>query len=178
MSIAMSITARPSGAVLWCMALTAAVAAFCLVVVVGQYRQQGGWPAGASVYGVFGCCVACLALTLYNYRLHGAWRAGSRRLDISASGEMRLTDHVSGSVQSMPVQLMSGSTLWSFFMLLRLRGDDRKVIVLPFFSTSLAPVSFRRLSVACRWIAARNRPAATADAGGRFGSPADQNVQS
>lgn len=178
MSIAMSVNARPSGTGLWCMATTATVAVSCLGVAVMQYRQQGGWPVHGfgSAYAVIGCGIACLALTLYNYWLFGTYR--SCRLDISALGEMRLSNQdIAGSMRSIPVQLMAGSTLWSFFMLLRLRSADRKVTVLPFFSYSLAPESFRRLSVACRWIAARSRPAANADAGGRSGSPADRNVQ-
>jgi toxin CptA len=54
------------------------------------------------------------------------------------------------------VQMMPGSTLWPFFSLLRLRQQNKKMIVVPFFWGSLSPQLFRRLSIACRWIAARN----------------------
>jgi hypothetical protein len=57
--------------------------------------------------------------------------------------------------QAEIVQMMPGSTLWPFFILLRLRRPNRKMIVVPFFWGDLSPQRFRRLSVACRWIAAR-----------------------
>jgi toxin CptA len=54
------------------------------------------------------------------------------------------------------VRMMPGSTLWPFFILLRLQQQNKQITTVPFFLYSLSPQSFRRLSIACRWIAARN----------------------
>jgi toxin CptA len=81
-------------------------------------------------------------------------------LTITDSGQMRLSrldqDYFAGSDQADIVQMMPDSTIWPFFILLRLRKQNKKLIAVPFFSCDLSPELFRRLSVACRWIATRN----------------------
>jgi toxin CptA len=82
------------------------------------------------------------------------------RLTIAENGGLSLIRYrKNGFAVAEPaeiVQMMPGSTLWPFFILLRLRQQNKKMIVVPFFAGNLSPELFRRLSIACRWIAARN----------------------
>lgn len=118
-----------------------------------------------GVFNVIAHVLICLgmasALLIYSARSMKAADAGGKiRLTIAADGEISLmrcrTQHFSAMEQVEIVEMMQGSTLWSFFILLRLRQQNENTIVVPFFWGSLPPQLFRRLSVACRWIAARN----------------------
>jgi hypothetical protein len=104
-----------------------------------------------AVPGVLLAAFACFAW----YR-----RCGRIALAITDSGQMRLSrlgqGHLASGDQADIVQMMPDSTIWPFFILLRLRKQNKKLIVVPFFPGDLSPELFRRLSVACRWIAARN----------------------
>ncbi|MDB5118704.1 MAG: flagellar hook-length control protein [Mucilaginibacter sp.] len=106
---------------------------------------------GIAGIGVLFAVFACF--TLYK-------RCGSIALTITDSGQMRLSglnqDYVGGEDRADIVQMMPDSTIWPFFILLRLRKQNKKLIVVPFFPGNLSPELFRRLSVACRWIATRN----------------------
>lgn len=94
------------------------------------------------------------------------------RIDITAAGQIRLTHtgddafnhHTSQQAQvgdeSEVVQLLTDSTLWSSMLILRLRTQSGKVIVLPILRDSMTKNAFRSVCVACHWIAAQNtRPA-------------------
>ena len=85
-------------------------------------------------------------------------------IDISGVGEIRL--HHTGRVAADPsnlfpkwqhrgevVQLLKDSTLWSSMLLLRLQSANGHVFVVPVLPDSMDAVSFRSLSIACRWIA-------------------------
>jgi hypothetical protein len=84
---------------------------------------------------------------------------GPVRLTIAENGQLSLVlqrkERFPVAKRAEIVQMMPGSTLWPFFILLRLRLQNRKMIVVPFFWGDLSPQRFRRLSIACRWIAAR-----------------------
>lgn len=94
------------------------------------------------------------------------------RIDITATGQIRLThtsrdafihgrDQQTQAVnESEVVQLLKDSTLWSSMLILRLRNQSGKVIVLPILRDSMTKNAFRSVCVACHWIAAQNtRPA-------------------
>jgi toxin CptA len=93
-------------------------------------------------------------------------RSGKFTLNIAENGQMRLSQQnqslLVGSELEVRaaeiVQMLPDSTLWPFFILLRLRRQNKKTVSVPFFLGSLPPALFRRLSVACRWIAAQNEP--------------------
>lgn len=85
---------------------------------------------------------------------------------ISSSGQIRLLelDSSANDVQQVidfdsagwfVVNMLEDSTLWPKLLLLRLRSDSGGLIILPILSDSVSLQSFRSLSVACRWIAAR-----------------------
>jgi len=111
-----------------------------------------------------GLAIAAVALAIFN------WNVLRKRDDnvtltiaedgrISLSRRCRFRNNASDAPESgQPeiVQLMPDSTLWSFYILLRLRQQNKSITVASFFLYSLSPQSFRRLSLACRWIIARN----------------------
>jgi toxin CptA len=160
MTIAVSVLSQPSRTRMLLMAI---VSTALIGVGTIAFLQSFG-----SNYGlVIGIAASALMLVMFAWRsLFMRWGMWTMRLTIAENGQMRLLRYRSGhlSVSNRPeiVEMMQGSTLWSFFILLRLRQHNKKTIVVPFFLGSLSPRLFRRLSVACRWIAARN------DAAGLF----------
>jgi hypothetical protein len=96
------------------------------------------------------------------------------RIDITATGQIRLThtsrdafvhgtdQHTQVANESEVVQLLKDSTLWSSMLILRLRNQSGKVIVLPILRDSMTKNAFRSVCVACHWIAAQNTRHASA----------------
>jgi toxin CptA len=79
-----------------------------------------------------------------------------RGIDISGLGQLRLTvqqDIGARGVQTAPLALLPGSTLWAGLLLLRLRGEDGVVWRLALLPDSVAAGRFRQLSVAIRHLA-------------------------
>ncbi|HEY4316212.1 MAG TPA: hypothetical protein VGN04_01290 [Herbaspirillum sp.] len=162
MSIAISVESNPSRGRLLLMAIapiaSIAVGAIAFLQFVGEFNAIAGTIAGGMA----------LALSVYGMRSLQAGAGGAKiRLAIAGNGELTLVrcreKHPPAADRSEIVQLMPGSTLWPFFILLRLRQQNKNMIVVPFFWGSLSPQHFRRLSVACRWIAARNDVLQSAD---------------
>lgn len=113
--------------------------------------------------------VACFTLLALVAALN--WLIRQRkitRLDISMNGQIRLVEH--NDLTDMPFsvkdksggntawRLMSDSLLWSDMLLLRLESEAHKLISLIILRDSMNAQAFRALSVACRWIAAQNKP--------------------
>lgn len=85
---------------------------------------------------------------------------------ISSTGQTRLLelDSSANVVQQVfnndnagwfVVSMVEDSTLWPKLLLLRLRSNSGRLTILPILPDSVSFQSFRSLSVACRWIAAR-----------------------
>jgi len=88
-------------------------------------------------------------------------------IHISGSGQIRLAEckpagpgstNKSSSLAKMGMEarLMPATTIWPWLLLLRLQLDDRSVVVVPIFPDCVPANTFRTLSVACRWLAARD----------------------
>jgi hypothetical protein len=86
------------------------------------------------------------------------------RIDVSGIGQLRLVDTSPDAAadliqrpvgDSEVVQLLRGSTCWSWLMVLRLRFPSGRVTSLLIFPDSVAEDAFHALSVACRWAVAR-----------------------
>ena len=83
------------------------------------------------------------------------------RIDISDIGQIRLEEYTGSGkfswraegAKSNMVNLMPDSTIWTHLLLLRLRGEDDQIKVLPILRDCVDDDDFRRLSIACRWIA-------------------------
>ncbi|MES2264223.1 MAG: hypothetical protein V4724_37420 [Pseudomonadota bacterium] len=85
-------------------------------------------------------------------------RANAHAIDISGVGQIRLTvyQHRGRADDGVQVELMAGSTLWPWLLVLRLRrpggATPALLLVLP---DSVARGAFRPLALACRALAAR-----------------------
>jgi len=155
MSIAKSVIVRPSRLLL---AMTAAMSACVMLVGIllglGVATDLVLW---VRVVATACCTVMALAGVHDRLRICNAWR-----VDISSDGQIRLTQLPAAEDSSWTgdvVRLMPDSTLWANLLLLRLRTDDGKRMMLPIFPDSVPDGEFRALSVACRWVAAHNNPA-------------------
>jgi hypothetical protein len=153
MSIAVSAVVRPSRLLMLLSAAMSIVlmAAATLLVLAADERLHH---ALAVV-----CAIASVAVVLF--LLHGR---KAFRIDITGLGQIRLVDTsliaeakltTSSLGGGEVVQLLRGSTFWSSLMVLCLQSDSGRITVLIIFPDSTDCDAFRSLSVACRWIAAR-----------------------
>ena len=156
MSIAVSVESEPSLGRTFSMAI--APIALMAVGAIAFLQFFDVFTAMAVLGTLGGMALVLLAYCVRTIKAADA--AGKIRLIIADDGEISLIryrkQHFPAAEQVEIVEMMQGSTLWSFFILLRLRQQNKNTIVVPFFRGSLSPLLFRRLSVACRWIAARN----------------------
>lgn len=129
-----------------------------IAIVSGRFGELApGMRAGLGIacflLAFFGACRTLLAIKTH-------------RIDISGNGQILLMetrssagtgpspDRLDEAMKGEPVALSPDSTLWPFLLLLRLKAEHRSftVSVLP---DSMGRSDFKRLLVACRWIAAR-----------------------
>lgn len=91
-------------------------------------------------------------------------RRKSVRIDVTGIGQIRLVDTsrdapvastISSGVGVEVVQLLRDSTFWSSLMVLRLQSGSGRLRVLIILPDSMERSAFHALSVACRWVAAR-----------------------
>jgi toxin CptA len=152
MSIAVSVLSGPSKAGTLLMAVVStALIAVGAISIAHYFGDSAKIAVSMAIAGAVLAISSCDVLRKRRRKV---------RLTISDTGQISLIrqgqQHFSDAGQADIVQMMPGSTLWSFFLLLRLRQQNKKTTVVSFFLYSLSPQSFRRLSVACRWVAARN----------------------
>lgn len=88
-------------------------------------------------------------------------------IHISGSGQIWLMEMVlAGSGMTCPgpsqvktdvsARVMPATTIWPWLLLLRLQLDGHRVVAVPILPDCLPEGTFRALSVACRWLAARD----------------------
>lgn len=160
MSIAVSAVVKPSRFLL---ALTAAMCAGGVAIGVAAGLGLSGDVSPVVRIGIGSVCLGAAIFVFF--RAMSARK--TLRLDISGIGQIRLTDDKAlagisaiastDAAHGELVSLMPGSTLWSMLLLLSLKSEDGRTRVLSILPDSVAPDAFRRLSVACRWIAAHNQ---------------------
>ena len=84
------------------------------------------------------------------------------RIDISGSGQIRVASPTTiglikyNELPGSLVEIVAGSLISGPLLLIRLKDSTGRVKVLPILRDSVSEDAFRRLSVACRWIAAQN----------------------
>lgn len=132
------------------------MAAVLLSAAVLLYRQPD------SLFH-FALAVVC-AFTGSVLGLFPLLRRKSFRIDVTGIGQIRLVDTspdaqvVSANLSNVGVevvQLLKDSTFWSSLMVLRLQSGSGRLRVLIILPDSMERSAFHALSVACRWIAAR-----------------------
>lgn len=160
MSIAVSAVVNPSRSLL--IAVGSLCAAIALSAAMIGLAKIGDLPTPMR-FIVAGSCLTAAFLGFY-------WAARTRktfRIDISDIGQIRLEEYsgagrfssLAEAVKGNVVSLLPDSTIWPHLLLLRLRGEDNQITVLPILRDCLAKDDFRALSIACRWIAAHNNRA-------------------
>jgi toxin CptA len=168
LSIAIAAVVRPSFCLRLLLASYGLAAAAAALMLAGPLAGATApfrlaW-AGAAV----SAGAALFFCTLFVRALHP--RRYVHALDISAVGQLRaavyvgdapaavmvaetLTAAVAGAVGEAASALLPGSTLWSGFLLLRVRAGLGRVVALRIWPGSVAPGQFRPVAAACRAIA-------------------------
>ncbi|MEO6352880.1 MAG: flagellar hook-length control protein [Burkholderiaceae bacterium] len=159
MSIAVTAVVRPSRLLL----AMVSTACLCVILVAGL--------VGCNYFGILPLWERLFLATTYIVVAISCWSLFffAQRfylISISSAGQIRLL-HLGRSADIVPqafdannsdwfvVNLLDDSTLWSKLLLLLLRSDSGRLIILPILPDSVSIQSFRSLSVACGWIAAR-----------------------
>lgn len=161
MSIAVSAVIHPSR-LLFALAISMCLGTGLIGIVIGV-----GWVGNLSLLARAALTTVCISMSCWGLNRSMVSRK-SLHIDISGIGQMRLAEHNKLAASTLPgdsqqswhsgevVQLMTGSTLWPYLLLLRLQTKDRQVRILPILPDCVGADSFRALSVACRWVAAHN----------------------
>jgi hypothetical protein len=164
MSIAVSAVIRPSRLLL------AAVGVMCICILsvaaaIG-FGAVGELPFQSRIV-IGGICTAIAFLGVFE----AIQSRKTFRIDISGVGQIRLVEDNGAAGFSQAghrpdqrgsgevMQLMADSTIWPTLLLLRLKGQDRRIRHVLILPDCITVDSFRTLSVACRWIAAHNNRA-------------------
>jgi len=160
MTIAVSVVVHPSRGLLLSvcgMALMGMLAAF--LILFESYELSSGIRLQISAIASISTGVAFFKVCRHRKTFH---------IDISGIGQIRLTQysvvsafHKNASLaldgnSGLVVHLRPESVLWPQFLLLRLKPDHGSVFSVPVLPDSISGPGFAELSVACRYIAARN----------------------
>lgn len=156
MSIAVSADIKPSRLLL----LVNGFACLCVALmgVLVPFWTPGNWSWLERLALALACVLAAVvALVLVLRERKIIW------LHISASGQIRVVEHLLPSARAKPqvmkaglAQLLAGSTIWPGMLFLRLRLENGKTRTIPILTDSVSEDTFRALSVACRWLISHN----------------------
>jgi toxin CptA len=151
MTIAVSVVVKPSSLLLTLMvALYAGVMMVALCIALGLVGELAIWPR--LLLALVCVILACIGL------VRAVYDRKNYHIDISGVGQIRLKEvrlaEVSPNPDGMLVILLADSTLWPWFLVLRLQDEAGRVHALSILRDSLSAQSFRSLAVACRWVAA------------------------
>lgn len=157
MSIAVSAVVRPSRLLL---ALTAAMCLLVFGIGALVVAAQPGEPGQFARLFLAAFCMMLAAVAA----LRAAALTKTHHIDISGHGQIRLAEYKGTTAQAKRasegegsfVRLAPGTTLWPGMLLLHLKADGQRRIVLPVLPDSVGADQFRSLALACRWIAAHN----------------------
>lgn len=168
MTIAVSTVIRPSS---WLRISGFAICAIAVSVSVLVGTEFVGAPLSFSNVIIVILCAAASGIGGFTMLCR---RNEIYRIDISGIGQIRLTildalpikspvmDEVSLSDgdefqwRGGIVCLLENSTIWPHLLLLRLRSEDGNITFVSVLPDCVSKASFRKLSVACRWISIRN----------------------
>lgn len=158
MSIAVVAVIQPSKTLLYLScAMCVGVLGIAIIVGFGMIGDLGH----SSQIGIAGSCFLMAFFVLYR----AIWRRSVFHVAISGAGQIRVAECKSSTngrknsvhqpvIAEAAATLMAGSTIWSSFILLRLRLESGALVTILVLPDSLPAETFRALAVACRWIAA------------------------
>lgn len=151
--IAIAVVLQPSKTMRICIMLFAV-----LLLSIGIYIACLDTLSALNQYAsMVACFFAAWRIHLYYQQITKT----SWHMSIDGHGQLRCRSESlqrisSSEVDSNPMKLVAGTTLWAHALFLRLYNPKEKrtlnLVVLP---DALSKDEFRRLSVACRWIIAR-----------------------
>lgn len=148
----MTAVVKPSRLLRGALVLVAAVNLVVAWVVLGAAPGAFRFPL---VIGA--CCLGAAAGALAGLASVG----NKRRIDISGPGQMRVTVQqklAQSGRQTPPCQLMPSSAVWPNVLMLLVRGDDGKAVVVAVLADSVSAGEFRALAVAMRAIGGQEAP--------------------
>ncbi|NMM27295.1 MAG: hypothetical protein HHJ12_08415 [Glaciimonas sp.] len=159
MSIAVTTVVRPSRLLL----VMVTAAWLCIILIAGLVECNylnilSSWERLFIAIIYFVVASLCWSLFFFAQRYY--------LITISSAGQIRLLELGTSANNGWGVldndnsgkfivNLLEDSTLWPKLLLLRLRSDSGHLTILPILPDSVSLQSFRSLSVALRWIAAR-----------------------
>jgi hypothetical protein len=154
MSIALSVALHPSKIVRICVILFAV-----LLLSIGIYIATLKNLSILNQSGLVAlCCFAAFRCFIYNQKIaRTSWR-----IHISGQGQLRCqSNSETDDISDTPLlNLMPGTTLWTHALFLRLHNPEQNTkLNLVVLSDALSKDEFRRLAVACKWIAAHAQEA-------------------
>jgi len=127
---------------------------FMLLMVAGMIYFMPDIDAGLR-YTLASACSFAALLSVLRLTL----QKRQYRIVVSDGGQIYLTCQFrdAHNADAQLVRIADGSTIWSSFMLLRLRTDEGKIYSLALTTDSMSVGNFRALAVAVRYIIHRNR---------------------
>lgn len=148
--IAIAAVLKPSKTMRLCATLFA-----ILLLIIGAYIGCLKTPNPLNQYAFTAICFfAAWRIYLYQQQIaKTAWH-----MNIDGQGQLRCQSKPfsSQALDSNPLKLGAGTTLWARALFLRIYNQKEKVTHnLIVFPDMISKDEFRRLSVACRWIIAR-----------------------
>jgi hypothetical protein len=161
MTIAVSVVVRPSRALLFLVAVMAAMALLAAILIL--FGQNPDFNLGQCIQ------ISAIVTILAGAAVFRQWQCRKTfHIDISGIGQIRLTQYSGVSVFHKKidlaldgplghlVHLSPDSILWPHFLLLRVKPEQGAIISIPVLIDSVGGSGFAELSVSCRYIAGRN----------------------
>lgn len=158
-SIAISVLIRPSR---WMQILCVTMSGLCLLIGLCVVVGHVGAPHAVVQYGL--SAIALAAAVWLAIELHKQRR--SYVLDITGAGDIRLQTTTANSSDPRAVahsssessrSLVAGSVITPMLLVLRLADNHGNINTLLIFTDSVSHDAFRRLSLACRWLAGHRK---------------------
>lgn len=160
MSIATSVVVKPSRLL---SAAADVMSLLCCAIGIGiglgaAGELSPGYRAAIAAFTVF--------LSFFGF-YHGVCYGKTIHMDISGTGQLRITEMSADGAcadtnrphvyeKGEVVRIMNNSTIWPHLLLLRLQSVSGTITIVPILPDSVSREGFRALSVACRWMVARN----------------------
>lgn len=162
MSIAVTVVVRPSPV------LYTLLCGMCLCTALVGVSIGFSWVGDLSKLPRMLIASVCILVSIicffteYNCNTYLIAISGDGQIRISRQGPVIDANLLSTSNdafgETLFVSLQEDSIIWPFLLLLHLKADNGKTFIVPICPDGVSVSGFRCLSVACRWIAIRNKP--------------------
>lgn len=155
MSIALTVTVRPSRYLLVAMTILCGLA--LLVAFLAWEADPQQYSLGSRIGLAISCVVMSMTAFWQFFFQRKAWT-----IDISGNGKIQIQEHAptstsnsAGKGAGIEVQLLARSTLWPLALFLHFSDHSQRTTSIVVLRDSLDPEGFRALAVACHWLGER-----------------------